>query len=72
MPSYAILVDGERAARVDSEQDVRAWLLKYRADHVEDDPAAAHVQILERGTLAWLTGGKLVDRDPFLRPSDTT
>jgi hypothetical protein len=72
MPNFAILVDGERVARVDSERDVRAWLLKYRADHVEDDPAAAHVQILERGTLAWLTGGKLVDRDPFLRPSDTT
>jgi hypothetical protein len=66
MPNYAILVDGERVARVDSEQDLRSWLLRYRADHVEDDPAAAHVQVVERGALAWLTGGKLVDREPFL------
>ena len=39
---------------------------KYREDHVDDDPAAAHVQILERGAFAWLTGGKLVDRERFL------
>jgi hypothetical protein len=25
-----------------------------------------HLQILERGALAWLTGGKLVDRERFL------
>lgn len=72
MANYAILVDGDRVARVDTEQDVRAWLLQYRADHVEDDPAAAHVQIIERGTLAWLTGGKLVDRETFLRPTNLT
>jgi hypothetical protein len=66
MASYALLVDGERVARVGSEDDVRAWLLKYRAEHEEDDPSAAHVQILERGSLAWLTGGKLVDRERFL------
>ena len=65
MPNYALLVDGERVARVDSEGDVRAWLVKYRAEHEEDDPAAAHVQVLERGSLAWLTGGKLVDRERF-------
>jgi hypothetical protein len=66
MPTFAILVDGERAARVGSEDDVRAWLARYREDHVEDDPAAAHVQILERRGLAWLTGGKLVDRERFV------
>jgi hypothetical protein len=66
MANYALLVDGERVARADSEDDVRAWLVQYRADHQEDDPAAAHVQILERGSLAWLTGGKLIDRERFL------
>jgi hypothetical protein len=66
MADYALLVDGERVARVNSEDDVRAWLAKYREDHVEDDPSAAHVQILERGALAWLTGGKLVDRLRYL------
>jgi hypothetical protein len=66
MANYALLVDGERVARAGSEDDVRAWLVKYRAEHEEDDPAAAHVQILERGSLAWLTGGKLVDRERFL------
>jgi hypothetical protein len=65
MTNYALLVDGERVARVDSKDDVRAWLVKYRAEHEEDDPAAAHVQVLERGSLAWLTGGKLVDRERF-------
>jgi hypothetical protein len=66
MTSYAILVDGERAAKVDSAEDLRAWIAGYRRDHVEDDPAGAHLQILERGALAWLTGGKLIDRDRFL------
>jgi hypothetical protein len=64
--SFAILVDGERTASVKSEDDVRAWIARYRQDHEEDDPAAAHVQVLERGGLAWLTGGKLVDRERFL------
>jgi hypothetical protein len=66
MPDYALLVDGERVERVNSEHEVRAWLADYREEHAEDDPAAAHVQIIERGTLAWLTGGKLVDRKRFL------
>ena len=65
MTNYAILVDGEHAARLDSEDDVRAWIAKYREDHQEDDPAAAHLQILERGAFSWLTGGKLVDREGF-------
>jgi hypothetical protein len=66
MPSYDILVDGERAARVASQEDARAWIVKYRAEHEEDDPAAAHLQILERRGFAWLTGGRLVDRRRFL------
>jgi hypothetical protein len=66
MASYALLVDGERVATLDSEMAVRAWLAEYRKEHVEDDPSAAHVQIIERGTLSWLTGGKLVDRLRFL------
>jgi hypothetical protein len=63
---YAILLDGERVARVSSDDDVRTWIAKYREEHAEDDPAAAHVQILERGPLAWLVGGKLVDRERVL------
>ena len=66
MAGYAILLDGERVASIDSDSAVRVWLAKYREDHADDDPAAAHVQILERGALAWLTGGKLVDRERFL------
>jgi hypothetical protein len=65
MADYALLVDGERVARANSADDVRAWLQKYRKDHAEDDPSAAHVQIIERGVFAWLTGGKLVDREQF-------
>jgi hypothetical protein len=65
MPGYDILLDGEQAARVNSQDDARAWIAKYRAEHEEDDPAAAHLQILERNALAWLTGGKLVDRKRF-------
>jgi len=66
MAKYALLVDGERVAKLDSEEDVRGWLLKYREEHVEDDPSAAHVQVIERGPLWWITGGKLVDRLQFL------
>jgi hypothetical protein len=66
MTDYAILLDGERVASIDSDSAVRAWIAKYREDHADDDPAAAHVQSLERGTFAWLTGGKLIDRERFL------
>ncbi len=65
MADYALLVDGERVARAGSDDDVRAWLAKYREGHAEDDPSAAHVQIIERGAFAWLTGGKLVDSERF-------
>jgi hypothetical protein len=63
---YDLLVDGERAARVASEQQVRDWLLKYREDHSEDDPQAAHVLVLVRTPLAFLSGGRLLDRERFL------
>jgi hypothetical protein len=63
---YDLLVDGERKTRVESEEEVRAWLVRYREEHVEDDPAAAHVQVLGRGSLGWLTGGRLVPRERFL------
>ena len=66
MADFAILVDGTRVARVNDEDDARAWLAKYREDHQEDDPDAAHVQVLERNLLSWLTGGKLLDRKRFL------
>jgi hypothetical protein len=63
--NFALLVDGEKVEHANSEDDVRAWIAKYREDHQEDDPDAAHVQVLERGFLSWLTGGKLLDRDRF-------
>jgi hypothetical protein len=66
MAKYALLVDGESVAKLDSQSEVRSWLAKYRDEHVEDDPSAAHVQIIERGALWWITGGKLVDRLQFL------
>jgi hypothetical protein len=66
MATFALLVDGERVAKVESQEDVRSWLLKYREEHAEDDPSAAHVQVIERGALWWVTGGKLVDRLRFL------
>lgn len=64
--SYAILVDGDRVARVKSDEAVRSWISNYREEHEEDDPAAAHVQILQQGALWFITGGKLVDRARFL------
>jgi hypothetical protein len=66
VPRYDILLDGERAARVRTEDDARSWIAKYRAEHSDDDPAAAHLQILERGAFGWLSGGKLVSRERFL------
>lgn len=65
MTDYVVLVDGQRVAKIVAEADVRSWLTKYRDEHTEDDPGAAHVQIIERGRMAWLTGGKLLDRRQF-------
>jgi hypothetical protein len=64
--TYDLLVDGDRVARVDSSGDVRDWLARYREEHSEDDPDAAHVLVLKRTPLAYLTGGKILDREQFL------
>jgi hypothetical protein len=63
---YDLLVDGDRVARVDSDREVRDWLARYRDEHTEDDPDAAHVLVLARTPLAFLTGGKILDREQFL------
>jgi len=63
---YEVLVDGRGVARLEGDDAVRGWLARYRDEHTEDDPDAAHVQVRELPRLAWLTGGKLVDREPFL------
>jgi len=41
------------------------WISEYREAHTEDDPAAAHVQILQRGAFWFINGGKLIDRERF-------
>ena len=66
MTKYELLVDGERQSRVSSADDVRAWLRDYRAEHSYDDPDAVHVQVRELTFWAWLTGGRLLERDAFL------
>jgi len=66
MPRYELLVDGKRRHRAGSADGVRRWLRGYRAEHAQDDPDAAHVQVRELTPLAWLTGGRLLDRDEFL------
>jgi hypothetical protein len=66
LPKYDLLVDGERTARAESEDEVREWLARYCEEHVEDDPSAAHVQILRRGRLGWLLGGRLEPRERFV------
>jgi hypothetical protein len=63
---YELLVDGERQSRVDTADDVRAWLRDYRAEHSYDDPDAVHVQVRELTFWAWLTGGRMLDRDAFV------
>jgi hypothetical protein len=66
VPKFDLLLDGERKARLESEQQVREWLGRYGEEHAEDDPSAAHVQIIRRGALGWLTGGRMVPRERFL------
>jgi len=65
---YDLLVDGEPQRRVRSVEEVRTWLRDYRAEHAEDDPDAAHVQVRQLTAWAWLTGGRLLDRDELLDP----
>ena len=66
MAKYALLVDGKSRHRTGSTDGVRAWLRAYRAEHAEDDPDAAHVQVRRLSRVSWLTGGTLVDRAEFL------
>ena len=66
MAKYELLVDGERQARVSSTDELRSWLRDYREEHGEDDPDAAHVQVRQLTAFAWLTGGRMLDRDEFL------
>jgi hypothetical protein len=61
VPKYDVMVDGERATRVTSEDDVRAWIAKYREDHQENDPDATHVQVIK---LRWM-GGTMIPREDF-------
>jgi len=61
LPRYELLVDGEREARVKSEEEVRAWLSRYRKEHEPDDPDATHVQIVRLR----LFGGALIPREDF-------
>ena len=63
MARYELLIDGVGRWKAGSKEDVLRWLDEYREEHAQDDPDAAHVQVRELGSFAWLTGGKLVDRD---------
>jgi hypothetical protein len=66
VPKYELLVDGARRARVASDDEARAWIRAYRAEHAEDDPEAVHVQVRRLSTWSWLTGGTLIPRERFL------
>lgn len=66
MARYVLLVDGEARGKAASDDEARAWLRAYRAEHVQDDPDATHVQVRRLSALSWLTGGSLVPRDDFL------
>ena len=55
------MVDGERETRVKSEEDVRAWIARYREEHQQDDPEATHVQVIE----VRLMGGTMIPRERF-------
>jgi hypothetical protein len=61
VPKYDVMVDGERATRVKSEDDVRAWIAKYREDRQETDPDATHVQVIKLRFM----GGTMIPRERF-------
>ena len=67
MASYELLIDGQGRWKAKSEDDVRRWLREYCDEHAVDDPDATHVQVRRLSRLAWLTGGRLIDRNAFLR-----
>jgi len=70
VPSYDLLVDGERKLHARSETELRESLHHYREEHAEDDPDATHVQVLERGRLSFLFGGRVVPTEWFTREPD--
>jgi len=61
VPKYDVMVDGQRETRVKSEDDVRAWIARYREEHQQDDPEATHVQVIE----VRLMGGTMIPRERF-------
>ncbi|HET8529467.1 MAG TPA: hypothetical protein VFL60_11180 [Gaiellaceae bacterium] len=67
MARYELLVDGRSRWKAKDESDLRTWLSEYRREHAQDDPDAAHVQVRRLGSWSWLTGGRMVDREEFLR-----
>jgi hypothetical protein len=60
---FELRVDGERRARVGSDEKVREWLDDYRKQHELDDPDATHVQIVKLR----FAGGELVPLEHFRR-----
>ena len=66
MARYELLVDGEAHGRAASDDETRAWIRAYRAEHAQDDPDATHVQVRKLSAFSWLTGGSLVPREDFL------
>ena len=66
MAKYELLVDGQKRGRAASDDEARAWLRDYRAEHAADDPDATHVQVRRLSTWSWLTGGAMVPREHFL------
>ena len=49
---YAILLDGERVARVSPDDDVRAWVARYREDHAQKRGKAIDLKLTPSGKLA--------------------
>ena len=68
MPRYNVLVDGERVARFRSEDEIREWVAQYRSEHVQDDPDATHVQVVE----LHLMGGRLLGIERFRKGEAAT
>jgi hypothetical protein len=61
VPKYDVMIDGQREARIKSEDDVRAWIARYREEHRQNDPEATHVQAIELR----LMGGTMIPRERF-------
>jgi hypothetical protein len=66
MARYELLVDGDARGKAASDDEARAWIRTYRAEHAQDDPDATHVQVRKLSRFSWLTGGSLVPPDDFL------